>query len=152
MSLIARDGNGAQQILATAGGDGLTAATGFVGANGVVCPGTPIYGGAASGGAAPAVATLVIPAAKMGYIDGFDLDGLGATAGSAIAVTIAGLLGGTLTFQVGIPAGVTVPFSLSRRFNPPLQASAVATNIVVTAPSFGAGNTQSSCNAYGHYF
>ena len=36
-------------------------------------------------------------------------------------------------------------------YNPPLQASAVNTNIVVNVPSFGSGNTASSTNAYGHY-
>lgn len=114
--------------------------------------GTPIYAGSgASGGAAAANSTLTIPAAKMGYLDGFDIDGLGATAGSAIAVTVTGLLGGTLTYEVGIPAGITTPFTYSKRFNPPLQASAVATNIVVNVPSFGVGNTQSSSVAYGHY-
>lgn len=119
---------------------------------GVMPLGTPIYAGSgASGGAAAANSTLTIPANKMGYLDGFDIDGLGATAGSAIAVTITGLLGGTLTYEVGIPAGVTVPFTYSKRFNPPLQASAVNTNIVVNVPSFGTGNTQSSSVAYGHY-
>ncbi len=114
--------------------------------------GVPIYAGSgASGGAAAANSTLVIPANKMGYLDGFDIDGLGATAGSAIAVTVVGLLGGTLTFEVGIPAGATVPFTYSKRFNPPLQASAVNTNLVVNVPSFGTGNTQSSSVAYGHY-
>lgn len=117
---------------------------------GLAVLGTPIYNGA-NAGATQNVATLTIPAAKMGFLDGFDLDGLGATAGSAIALTMVGLLGGTLTIQVGIPAGATVPFHQSFRFNPPLQASAVATNIVVTAPSYGTGNTAASINAYGHY-
>ncbi len=112
--------------------------------------GTPIY--ATGNGAAQANnVTLTIPAAKMGYLDGFDIDGTGATAGSAVAVTITGLLGGTLTFQVGIPAGATVPVQISKRFSPPLQASAVATNIVVNVPSFGTGNLAASTNAYGHY-
>ncbi len=112
--------------------------------------GVPIYNGA-NAGATQNVATLTIPSAKMGFLDGFDLDGLGATAGSAVAVTVVGLLGGTLTFQVGIPAGATVPYHQSFRFNPPLQASATNTNIVVTAPSYGTGNTAASINAYGHY-
>ncbi len=113
--------------------------------------GTPIYGSTDSGGAAAANVSLTIPAAKMGFLDGFDIDGLGATAGSAIAVTITGLLGGTLTFRIGVPAGVTVPVTYSKRFNPPLQASATAQAIAVNVPSFGTNNTASSCNAYGHY-
>jgi len=116
------------------------------------CPlGTPVYATASSGGAAAANATLTIPAAKMGFLDGFDLDGSGATAGSAISVTIVGLLGGTLTYTVGIPAGATVPVRLPFRFNPPLQASAVATNIVINNPSWGSGNLASTTNVYGHY-
>lgn len=113
--------------------------------------GTPIYAGASSGGAGAANATLTIPSGKMGYLDGFDLDGCGATAGSAISVTVTGLLGGTLTFTVGIPAGATVPYHQSFRFNPPLRAAAVNTNIVVNVPSYGSGNTASTTNAYGHY-
>jgi len=112
--------------------------------------GTPVYGTASSGGAAAANVTLASASAKMLYLDGFDLDGLGATAGNAISVTITGILGGTLTYTVGIPAGVTVPYHQSFRFNPPLQASAANTNIVVNVPSFGSGNTASTCNAFGH--
>jgi hypothetical protein len=118
---------------------------------GIVPPGTPIYA-SANGAAQANNATLTIPSAKMGYLDGFDVDGLGATAASAIAVTVTGLIGGTLTFQFGIPAGVGVPVTFSKRFNPPLKASAVNTNIVVNVPTFGSGNTAASTNAYGHYF
>jgi hypothetical protein len=118
---------------------------------GVVPNGTPIYA-TVSAGATQNVATLVIPSAKTGYLDGFDLDGLGATSGSAINVTVGGILGGTLTFAVGIPAGATVPFHQSFRFNPPLKASAANTNIVVTVPSYGTGNTAASVNAFGRYF
>jgi hypothetical protein len=113
--------------------------------------GTPVYGGTASTIAGATTTTLTIPAGKMGYLDGFDIDGLGATAASAIVVTVAGLLGGTLTYEVGIPAGVGVPLSYSKRFNPPLQCNAVNTNIVVTVPTFGAGNVAASTNVYGHY-
>jgi hypothetical protein len=112
--------------------------------------GTPVYGSTSSGGAGAANVTLASASGKMLYLDGFDLDGLGATAGSAISVTVTGILGGTLTFTVGIPAGATVPYHQSWRFNPPLQANAVNTNIVVNVPSFGSGNTASSCNAFAH--
>lgn len=118
---------------------------------GVLPLGTPIYNGSGSVAASAATATLTIPAAKMGFLDGFDIDGLGATAGSAIVLTITGTLGGTLTYAFGVPAGATVPVHQSFRFNPPLQASAVNTNLVVSAASFGTGNTAASCTAYGHY-
>lgn len=113
--------------------------------------GTPVYG-TANGGATANNVTLTIPSAKMGYLDFVDVDGLGATTGGAIAVTIAGVLGGTLTYQLGIPAGVLVPLApLRLRFNPPLQASAVNTNFVISVPSFGTGNTAASTNAGAHY-
>lgn len=118
---------------------------------GVVPLGTPVYGTASSGGAAAANVSLTIPANTMGYLDGFDIDGLGATAGSAVAVTITGLVGGTLTYLIGVPAGVTVPFAHSKRFNPPLQGSTMAQAIGVTVASFGSGNTASTNNTYGHY-
>ncbi len=114
--------------------------------------GTPIYTSVDSGGAAAANGTLTIPAAKMGFLDGFDVDGLGATTGASIAVTVVGILGGTLTYRMPITAGATTPNAIfSKRFNPPLQASATNTNIVVNVPSFGSGNTASSNNVYGHY-
>jgi hypothetical protein len=113
-------------------------------------PGTPFYAtSGASGGAAQVTAAITATANRMGYCTGFDIDGLGATAGSAIAVTLSGILGGTLTWEVGIPAGVTVPFTYSKRFNPPLQASGVNTAMTLTVPSFGSGNTQSNANIYG---
>ncbi len=113
--------------------------------------GVPIYAGSGSVSAAAATATLTIPSAKMGFLDGFDIDGLGATSGAAVALTITGALGGTLTYAFGVPAGATVPVRASYRFNPPLQASATNTNIVVSVASFGTGNTAASMTAYGHY-
>ncbi len=112
--------------------------------------GVPIYA-AATGAATTNTATLTIPSAKMGFLDGFDLDGLGATAGSSVSVTIVGVLGGTLTYTVGVPAGATVPFAYSKRFNPPLQASATNTNLVVASATWGSGNTAATVTAYGHY-
>lgn len=117
----------------------------------VMPPGTPVYASDSTGNASATTATLTIPANKMGFLDGFDIDGLGATGGSAISVTVTGALGGTLTYKFGVPAGATVPVHQSFRFNPPIQASAVNTNLVVGVPSFGSGNTASSVNAYGHY-
>lgn len=113
--------------------------------------GTPIYAGSGSVSASAATATLTIPSAKMGFLDGFDIDGLGASAGASVALTITGALGGTLTYAYGVPAGATVPVHNSYRFNPPLQASAVNTNLVISVASFGTGNTAASLTAYGHY-
>ncbi len=114
--------------------------------------GTPVYGSASSGGAAAASVTLTIPSAKMGFLDFIDVDGLGATTGAVANLTITGALGGTLTYNIGIAAGVTTPIAPVRlRFNPPIQASATNTNLVCAIASFGTGNTQSSLVAGGHY-
>lgn len=103
--------------------------------------------------AAAAVATLAAAAAKTTYISGFQCMGLGAVAAATVEVTITGLLGGTLTYLVSVPAGATVavsPFPLDVTFNPPLPASAVNTAIVVTMPSLGVGNTKAVTNAQGY--
>lgn len=118
---------------------------------GLVPLGTPIYATASSAATTSANVSLTIPASTMGYLDGFDIDGLGATAGSNVVVTITGLVGGTLTYAFGVTAGATVPVHQSYRFNPPLQGSTMAQNIGVTLAGFGAGNTGFTNNAYGHY-
>jgi hypothetical protein len=112
----------------------------------------------ASGAAQSNAATLTGSSGRMTYLEGFDLTGGGATAASVIEVSITGLTT-TLKFEVAIQAGVTAPaFGTSStnsasiysvRFPTPIPASATNTNIVVTCPSFGAGNTNASVIAYG---
>lgn len=110
----------------------------------------PLVASSGNVAAAPAVATLAKAAGKTTYISGLLITGLGASAGSAALVTISGLLGGSQTFNVGVPAGVTVPIApINLRFDPPLPASAVNTDIVVTVASFGSGNTAASVIASG---
>lgn len=118
---------------------------------GVVPFGTPVYG-TVSAAAATMSAGVAAVSAKTSYLDGFDLDGLGATAGSAIAVTIAGVLGGTLTLNIGITAGISTPVQVSKRFNPALKGSTTNAAIVVTVPSYGSGNTSASLNTYGRQY
>jgi len=100
--------------------------------------------------AAAANSTIAAVAAKTNYITGFTVSGAGATAASVILVTVTGLLGGTLTFPLAIPAGATLPVLLQVTFPGPLQASAVNTAIVVNVPSFGAGNTNAASSVYGY--
>jgi hypothetical protein len=111
-----------------------------------------------SGNVAAAAANAVLPgvAGKTTYIEGFDLTGYGATAASIILVTITGLAAqiGTLTFEVVIPAGVTTQIGannapVSYRFPTPLPAAGLNSAITVNVPSFGAGNTNACCTAYG---
>lgn len=101
--------------------------------------------------AATATATLTAPTGKLAYISGFIITGLGATTGIAVNVTVTGLLGGTQTYPVTVPTGVGVAITpLVVSFNMPVPASAVSTNIVVSMPTFGAGNTNANITAYGY--
>jgi hypothetical protein len=107
-------------------------------------------GDAQTGAASAITPTIAAVAAKTGYVTGFSVDGLGATAGSVIEVTLTGLLGGTRRYKLTIPAGATVAITrLVVEFARPIPASAVNTAIVLTVPSFGAGNTSSVAEIHG---
>lgn len=98
-----------------------------------------------------AAATLAGTVGKTTYISGFSVTGGGATAASLISVTVAGLLGGTKTYTFAVPAGATTGCTpLVVEFSKPIPASATNTAIVVTAPAFGAGNTNATVNAHGY--
>jgi hypothetical protein len=104
------------------------------------------------GVAAQITATLPAVAGRTTYLTGFYIDGLGATAGSVIEVTVSGTLGGSFTRKLTIPAGAAVAITpLSMAFETPIPSSAVNTAIVVTVPSFGAGNTNAIVRAWGYY-
>jgi hypothetical protein len=101
--------------------------------------------------AAAATATLTASAGRLAHISGFVLTGSGATAASVIAVTVTGVAGGTMTFNVVVPAGATTQTpTLAVNFGVPVAATGYGTNIVVSAPSFGAGNTNAAMVAYGY--
>lgn len=94
--------------------------------------------------------TLAGVAGQTTFITGFEITGDGATAGSIITITITGVLGGTKTYFLTIPAGVTTAITpLIVEFARPIPASAVNTAIVVNVPSFGAGNTNAAVTAHG---
>lgn len=119
---------------------------------GLVFPYGAVPLGASSGNvaAATATATLVAVANKTTYITGFQVTGAGATAGLPVSVTVTGLLGGTQTFTYVAAAGVLVANQpLIVKFDPPLPASAQNTNIVVSCPSLGSGNTNNAVSAQG---
>lgn len=110
----------------------------------------PLANSSGNVAAAIAAATLVAIAAKTAFISGFEVTGSGATAGLPVSVTVTGLLGGTLTYTYTAVAGVLLANQpLIVEFNPPLPASAVNTNIVVSCPSLGLGNTNNTVNAHG---
>jgi hypothetical protein len=106
----------------------------------------------ASGNVAAAAATATLPATAgaMNWLFGFDVFGGGATAASVITCTVSNLPGGTASFSLVIPAGVTTAIApLNIRFPEPIPASAINTAIAVSCPSFGSGNTNATVNAYG---
>lgn len=101
--------------------------------------------------AAAATATLTSAATQTAYLSGFLFSGAGATGASVVSGTITGLLGGTHTFTVSVPAGASLAVTpIFVDYNPPVPASAVNVNIVVSVPSLGAGNTNSSISAWGY--
>jgi hypothetical protein len=115
-------------------------------------PGQTPVTNSSSGAATALTATLAAVAGKTNYIGGFEVTGAGATAGSVIAVTVTGILGGTLNYVLAIPTGATVGTTpLVVDFNPNLPASAVNTAITVNVPSFGAGNTNAAVTVHGFY-
>lgn len=101
----------------------------------------------ASGNVANATATATVPAVagRTGYITGFEVTGAGATAASVVAFTITGLLGGTSTWVIVVPAGATTSITpLTVSFPFPVPASAANTAIVASLPALGAGNTNAA--------
>jgi hypothetical protein len=101
--------------------------------------------------AAAATATLTCPAGKTMFIGGFTLTGSGATAASVVSVTVTGVTGGTMTFAFAVPAGATAAISpLNITFPYAVPATGLNTNIVVSCPSLGTGNTNAAVVAYGY--
>lgn len=113
--------------------------------------GTQISASSGNVANANAVATLPAVANKTNYLSGVSLTGAGATAAGVVEATIDGLVGGTMTFTMAVPAGVTAGLpALNLSFNPPLPAAAPNTAIVVTLPALGAGNTNAAAVAWGN--
>lgn len=105
-----------------------------------------------TGSAAAASQTVTIPALahQFSYCAGFQVDGLGATSGSTIQVTL-GDGTWTLTYELIIPTGATTSLAnrLSEKFPHPLRSTSVNTAITLTVPSFGSGNTSAVCGIWG---
>jgi hypothetical protein len=106
----------------------------------------------AAGGAQSNAATLTGATGQYTYIEGFDVTGGGATAASIVEISTTGL-SNNLKYEMNVLAGVTGPVNaqggLFIRFPTPIPSSATNTNIVVTLPSLGAGNTNASITVYG---
>lgn len=155
---------GAQHLMGNSGYLAEVSATNALRVEGVAA-GTPVIvaigpnatevelSGYAAAAAATATVTFAAVAGKLNRLCGFRIDGLGATAGSTILVTVTGLLGGTQEYTVIVPAGVAVGLTDPVRveFVRPVPASAVNIAIAVSAASFGAGNTKAIVTAHGFY-
>jgi hypothetical protein len=95
---------------------------------------TPAQGNA-SGSTGAVVGTLAAVATKFTYLCDFDVTALG-TAASVGPIVVAGLAGGSKTYQMGTLATGTQQF-LSKNFSPCLQSSAVNTAITITTTADG---------------
>lgn len=106
-----------------------------------------------SGNVANATASASVAASVQNstYLTGFEVTAGGATVGACVNLTITGLLGGTATYVVCAPAGVTAMAQpLVVQFNPRLRSSAINTAITVSLPALGTGNTNASVNVHGY--
>lgn len=116
--------------------------------------GTPLVAATGNLAAASGTATLSHNSAnaqEMVYCSGFEVTGSGATAASVISITVTGVRGGTLTYTVAVPAGVTAGVTpLIVEFDPPIPATDTATDIVLNLPSFGTGNTNAAGVIHGY--
>ncbi len=111
--------------------------------------GDPV-GASANVAAGAMTLTLASQANRRTKIKGIVIDGLGATGASVIEVTVTGLIGGTMRFKVTVPAGATTAIARAVvTFGDGAPASADGTDIVVSVPSFGAGNTSATGYAWG---
>ena len=106
-----------------------------------------------SGNVANAVATATLAgvAGKTTYINGFSLTGAGATAGLSVTVTVAGVIGGTVSYTYSAATGATVANTpILEDYAFPVPASATNTAIVVSCPALGIGNTNNTISARGY--
>lgn len=111
---------------------------------------TPLVNSSGVVANANAVATLTSNGEQTVYLTGFSCTALGATALANVTITITGLRGGTLSYEFQFPAGVTAIASpITHTFPFPLAAVGPGTNVVVTLPAGGAGNTVAITNAHG---
>lgn len=100
-----------------------------------------------------ATAISVVVPARAGerfYVEGYGIQGLGATAASSINATLTGL-GTTKSEVLVIPAGIALQGpNIERVYNKPL-AGAIGSAITLSVPSFGAGNTKALACVWGYY-
>lgn len=112
----------------------------------------PVSASSGNVAATNAVATLTPPAGKTMYLLGVKFSSSGSTAAAIVNATIAGVVGGTMTFPRATIAGAVLQNAdFDADFQPGLPATGPGVAIVVTLPSLGIGNTNAGVIAYGYY-
>lgn len=107
-------------------------------------------GAVATAAAGVCTATIAAVAGRTNYLTGLQITGLGATAATKVIATVTGLVGGTKSFAIAVPAGVTTAVTpIIVAFPVPVPATGVNVAIVASVPSFGAGNTDVDVNLDG---
>ena len=107
---------------------------------------------ASSGNVAAATATATLPAlpGRLNRLCTYQVTSAGSTAAAVVTGTITGVVGGTISFTYTTVAGATLAnLPLAVIFEPCLPATAVNTAIVLSLPSLGAGNTNTTVTAQG---
>jgi len=122
----------------------------FINVNGTPAGATPVNASSGNVANGTATATLAAVAGQFTYLTGFVITGAGATAASVVVATVTGVPNAPLAYDVAVPAGANVGIApLVVTFSNPVRSSAVNTAIAVSAPAFGAGNTNAAVSATG---
>jgi hypothetical protein len=123
-------------------------------ATAAIAPGVGVTAGqtavisSATGTTGAVVATLPGVASKFTYICGFYATGNEAATGAVVAVTVAGMVSGSMVFNISHPVTPSLGIA-NQSFTPCLPSSAVNTAITVTSAADAAG-TNVSVAAWGY--
>lgn len=104
-------------------------------------------------GANAALAPAITPGAgQTAFITSLRIEGTGATAATVVAATLTGVLGGTITYEVTVPAGAAVAITpVTDQFGGRgLAANAAGVAITLNVPAFGAGNLFAEASVRGY--
>lgn len=128
----------------------LLASAGYASAGGVTSASSGNVANAAAVATLPAIPAAPPLGAGQWKVTGVEITAAGATGASVVTATVTGLLGGTMSYTVAVPAGVTAAINpIAVPFNPPLDGIA-GSAIVLTLPALGAGNTNAAVVIHGY--
>lgn len=113
---------------------------------GYISNATPVTN-AGTGSTGAVAATLPAAATQFTYLCGFNISAVGSAAGSVGPIVVAGLKGGSQTYQLAAAATPAAGY-LSQTFSPCLPGSAINTAISVTTTADATG-TAIDVNAWG---